>query len=150
MVTTYLIGHMSCSLSSLAAAAPIQASCSLFPPRRNGFDLDQPCLSTSAGHKGPQAKLFILTGSQENKPHSSLCSLRSPPSKKYPATPEAAWPASSCLSPWCGWPQPRLGPVTGWKRPVHVPCEMSEFTSFPLPHWCLLTGRDKEGWNDRW
>lgn len=39
----------------------------LFFPRGDVSDLDQPCLSTSAGYKGPQAKLFILTSFQENK-----------------------------------------------------------------------------------
>lgn len=42
----------------------------IFFPCRDIPDLDQPCLSTSAGHKGPQAELFILTSFQENKPRS--------------------------------------------------------------------------------
>lgn len=40
----------------------------LFFPRGDVSDLDQPCLSSAAGHKGPQGKLFILTSFQENKP----------------------------------------------------------------------------------
>lgn len=39
-----------------------------FFPRGDVSDLDQPCLLTAAGHKGPQGKLFILTSFQENKP----------------------------------------------------------------------------------
>lgn len=56
------------SVLFLSCSAPCCPA--LFLPRGDAFDLDQSCLSTSAGHKGPRGKLFILTSFRENKPYS--------------------------------------------------------------------------------
>jgi len=53
-------------------------------PRGDVSDLDQPCLSTSAGHKGPQGKLFILTSFQENKPRTLGASVPRGVQKRNP------------------------------------------------------------------
>lgn len=75
--------------------APLQRealwAASRFSPRGDVSDLDQSCLSTSAGHKGAPAKLFILTSFKQNKP----CALGAyvpqraqlPPSKKNAGPP---------------------------------------------------------------
>ncbi len=74
----------------------------LFFPRGVVSDLDQPCLSTLAGHKGPQGKLFILTSFQENKPRALGASVprgvqkTQPP--RLPGRPAAVSPRA--------WPQP--------------------------------------------
>lgn len=56
----------------------------LFFPRGDVSDLDQPCLLTSAGHKGPQGKLFILTSFQENKPRALGASVPRGVQKRNP------------------------------------------------------------------
>lgn len=65
----------------------------VFFPRGDIADLDQPCLSTSAGLKEPQGKLFILTSFQENKPHSIGASVpRWVPQRDRAAVSPRAWP----------------------------------------------------------
>lgn len=56
-----------------------------FVPRGDVSDLDRQCLSTSAGHKGGQAKLFILTSFQQNKPCTVGASV--PQRSQLPQTP---------------------------------------------------------------
>lgn len=68
----------------------------LFFPRGDVSDLDRPCLSTSAGHKGPQGKLFILTSFQENK----LCALGASVPQEVPKKPN---PPQKKHNPW-GFP----------------------------------------------
>lgn len=56
---------------------PMSLMSGSFFPRRDVPDLDQPCLSTSAVHKGSRGKLFILTSFRENKPHTLGASVPS-------------------------------------------------------------------------
>lgn len=87
---------------NLTRVSPWSAAAVLpFFPRGDVSDLDQPCLSISAGHKGVQAKLFILTSFQQNKPCALGASVpRGAPPHMYTHTKKMQPPqlASSCLS----------------------------------------------------
>lgn len=94
-------------------------ACSFFPCG-DVPDLDQPCLSTSAVHKGSRGKLFILTSFRENKPHTLGASG---PSTGVPNSAEGQQ-----LS-LCGH---NYRPGSGYRRCcVQVPCVMSELRVQP-------------------
>lgn len=132
----------------------------LFFPHGDAFDLDQLCLSTSAGHKGLWGKLFILTSFRENKPHALGAPV--PPEESEKRNPRGC-PGGQQLS-LCRHDL-RPGPVTGMvgleqgSRRVQVLCVMSELHVQPhgtikiTPHSggysCSISFHwQKETWNN--
>lgn len=134
---------------NLTRVSPRSASAVLsFFPRRDVSDLDQPCLSTSAGHKGVQAKLFILTSFQQNKPCALGASVppRSTPTYTHPL----GWPAAVSLQ---AWPQPqvRLPERLGTRKKRAIPERLGHCRH--LFYHVLSQSEERDQWStspNRW